>query len=50
MLIRSLMGNWYAMPSKLAEDPKNKSITYETVLYSSSDSTFDYEKVKRYLK
>jgi hypothetical protein len=49
MLIRSVMGNWYSVPSKLAEDPKNKTITDETVLYSSSDSTFDYEKVKRYL-
>lgn len=50
MLIRSLMGNWYQMPSTLAEDPKNKPLTDETVLYSSQDSTFDYDKVRKFLK
>jgi len=50
MLIRSLMGNWYQIPSTLAEDPKNQPLTDETVLYSSQDSTFDYEKVRKFLK
>lgn len=50
MLIRSIIGNWYETPSKRAVDPKNISLTNETVLYSSSDNTFNYERVRKYLK
>lgn len=46
---RSIIGNWYGIKSKLSVDPKNQPITYETVLYSSQDSTFDYEKIKKFL-
>lgn len=50
MLIRSLLGNWYKIPSVKSTDPKNQTITEETVLYSSDDTTFRYEKVKEHLK
>jgi len=50
MLIRSIIGNWFEIPSKKAEDPKNKPLTKDTVLYSSSDNTFNYERVRKYLK
>lgn len=50
MLIRSIIGNWYEIPSKKATDPKNINLTEETVLYSSSDNTFSYERVRKYLK
>lgn len=50
MFIRSIIGNWFEIPSKQSVDPKNQPITDETVLYSSQDNTFDYEKVREYLK
>lgn len=50
MFIRSIIGNWFDIPSELSTDPKNQPITDETVLYSSQDNTFDYEKVRKYLK
>lgn len=50
MLIRSILGNWFEIPSKKSTDPKNVSLTNETVLYSSSDNTFNYERVRKYLK
>jgi len=50
LFIRSLIGNWYGLKSKLSIDPKNKPITDNTVIYSSSDNTFNYDKVRKYLK
>ena len=50
MFIRSIIGNWFNLHSKQTIDPKNIEITDDTVLYSSQDSTFDYEKVRSYLK
>lgn len=50
MLVRSLIGNWYNLDSKQSVDPKNQPITDETVVYSSDDRTFTYEKIKEHLK
>lgn len=50
MFIRSIIGNWFNIPSKEAIDPKNQPITDETVLYSSQDSTFNYDEVRKFLK
>jgi len=50
MFIRSIIGNWFEIPSNKSIDPKNQPLTDDTVLYSSQDSTFDYEKVRSYLK
>lgn len=50
MFIRSLIGNIYELPSILASDTKNIAITDQTVIYSSSDRDFSYEKVKEHLK
>ncbi len=50
MFIRSIIGNWFEVSSKEAIDPKNKPLTDDSILYSSQDSTFNYEKVRSYLK
>lgn len=50
VFIRSLIGNMYEIPSTLAQDTKNIPITDQTVIYSSHDKTFSYEKVKEHLK
>lgn len=50
MFIRSVIGNWYNLESKEVVDPKNQPITGETIIYSSDDRTFTYEKIKEYLK
>lgn len=50
ILIRSLIGNQYKLPSSLTQDTKNQPITDETIIYSSDDRTFKYEQVKEYLK
>ena len=50
MLIRSIIGNWFEIPSKKSLDPKNIQLTNDTVLYSSSDNTFNYERVRKYLR
>lgn len=49
VLIRSILGNWFNTPSTYADDTKNKQLDSTTVLYSSSDSTFDYERVSEWL-
>lgn len=50
MLIRSIIGNWYSLVSQEAEDPKNKPITDETIIYSSQDSTFNYDEVRKHIQ
>jgi hypothetical protein len=50
VFIRSLIGNMYEIPSTLSGDTKNIPITDQTVIYSSQDRTFSYEKVKEHLK
>ena len=45
VFIRSILGNWFDEPSTYLNDPKNKQLDKETVLYSSSDNTFNYEKI-----
>lgn len=50
LFIRSLIGNIYEIPSSPTQDTKNQPITQQTTMYSSSDKTFVYEKVKEYLK
>lgn len=47
MFIRSIIGNWFDIPSVRSEDSKNKPITSDTVLYSSSDNTFNYERIRK---
>lgn len=49
LLIRSLIGNWFNLPSKETVDPKNKPITEETILYSSHDPTFNYEQIRKHI-
>lgn len=48
ILIRSLLGNYFERDSTKIDDVKDKEIDENTVLYSSSDRTFDYERVKKY--
>lgn len=50
VLIRSIIGNMYEIPSKAAQDTKNIPITDQTVIYSSHDKSFSYEKVKEHLQ
>lgn len=50
MFIRSIIGNWYGIESVKREDPKLKPITEDTVIYSSLDSRFNYEEVRKHLK
>ena len=50
VFIRSIIGNMYDIPSTFASDTKNIPITDQTVIYSSHDKTFSYEKVKEHLK
>lgn len=50
LLIRSLMGNMFSYQSEYIVDPKNIPIRDDTVLYSSLDSTFNYKRVRKYLK
>lgn len=50
LFIRSLIGNTAEVPSSQIQDTKGITITEETVIYSSDDRTFVYEKVKEHLK
>lgn len=45
LFIRSIIGNWFDDESSYMEDVKDKLFN-QSVLYSSSDNTFDYEKTK----
>lgn len=49
VLIRSMIGNYFNVPSTEIEDTKNKKLDENTVLYSSSDNTFKFNAVERYL-
>lgn len=49
VFIRSVIGNWFDEPSTYLEDTKRKPLTEETVIHSSQDNTFNYEKVRGYL-
>lgn len=49
LLLRSLLGNWMSEPSSYLEDTKNKPLTKDSVLYSSSNETFKYDEVSKYL-
>jgi hypothetical protein len=50
VFIRSAYGNWFAEPSTLSDDTKNKPITDETVIHSSSNRLFDYEGISKYVR
>lgn len=50
MFIRTIIGNWYGIESVKREDPKLKPIIEDTVIYSSLDSRFNYEEVRKHLK
>lgn len=50
LLIRSLICNWFNIPSIRSEDPKNIPINQDTILYSSHDPTFNYEEIRSYIK
>lgn len=50
MFIRSIIGNWNAIESIKSEDPKLKPITKETTIYSSLDSQFKYEEIRKNLQ
>lgn len=50
MFIRSIIGNLCEIESVKREDPKLKPITEYTVIYSSLDSRFNYEEVRKHLK
>jgi hypothetical protein len=49
LLIRSLIGNWFNLDSIQTDDVKNAPLNNETILYSSSDKTFAYDKVRAFL-
>jgi hypothetical protein len=49
VFIRSAYGNWFAEPSTPLDDTKNKPITDETVIHSSSNKLFDYEEINKYV-
>lgn len=49
VLIRSILGNWFNTPSTEAEDTKNKRLDGNTVLYSSSNRTFNFYEVNKWL-
>lgn len=48
VFIRSVIGNWFDDPSTYLEDVKNISLDDNTVLYSSSDLSFNYNEVEKY--
>lgn len=48
VLIRSVIGNYFNRESTKISDVKDINIDESTVLYSSSDRTFNYERVKEY--
>ena len=50
MFIRSVIGNWYGLESVKSEDTKLKPLTENTIIYSSLDSSFRYEEVRRFLQ
>lgn len=50
MLVRSLLGNWFSIESTYAMDHKKQPITEDTIVHSSQDKTFNYEKVKEFLE
>lgn len=50
VLFRSVYGNWFGEPSTMANDTKNKLITGETVIYSSSNKTFNYNEVNKHVR
>ena len=48
VLIRSVIGNYFERESTKMHDVKNVQLDEDTVLYSSSDRTFNYERVAKY--
>lgn len=49
VLIRSLLGNYFGRESTSSEDVKGKQIDENTVIYSGSDRTFNFNQVERFL-
>lgn len=50
VLIRSVLGNWFDRDSTHLDDVKNIPLNEDTVLYSSSDTSFNYSQVEKYLQ
>ncbi len=48
VLIRSMLGNYFKRESTQISDVKDIVVDDTTVLYSSSDETFNFEKIKKY--